>query len=560
EVAELPAMQPPDQMLPIGFQRRFLLLPPSLAAVTGQPIGSRRLQVKPPPIGDLGNIRASIEELTTRMVGQNDCRWLEQIRILEHQTDGGILHSFDIESISGPVVTAWQGRFRNRSTLTFRWQTAGWKRSGGAMSWSDETSRGFFALEALGRQWADPESTENSRPTRRFRMLRYSPVAETAGKVPIERVDIRTSQVGESLVPDFDSNLIKRREMAVAREIDEVPREESVRWLDSQGDNVRQIRADGQVEVHLPDDSQSPAFLSPPGGAAVLIRGKAPPVSGTPLLALKIRFYPAPVQNEDDKPDASASEEDAVADTDAEVSPVDTLLSAPGQWVIKQGDTWRVLLLGDGVTAGELVRDFRGYRSEILERDTLPTELANFDDRALTDYKTLINFLLKSRSDAAEMEAAKNRDYASLLISNVMRLVEPADAPRMVGDAASIAKENFGDPVGRALLATAILRSRGIPTRLALGLRLDPNWQAARAPAWMHFDAWPIVWVDSQWVPMDLSDEALESRDLFNIHATRLTLGIPELRALDVQRSLQSCFETMQRLQIEVSGWRRQMD
>ncbi len=63
--------------------------------------------------------------------------------------------------------------------------------------------------------------------------------------------------------------------------------------------------------------------------------------------------------------------------------------------------------------------------------------------------------------------------------------------------AADVAKTLEGDCTEHAVLLAALLRARGIPARLAIGLLYVPTAQA------FAFHMWTEVWIDNQWIGLD---------------------------------------------------------
>jgi transglutaminase-like putative cysteine protease len=100
----------------------------------------------------------------------------------------------------------------------------------------------------------------------------------------------------------------------------------------------------------------------------------------------------------------------------------------------------------------------------------------------------------------AEKAAGGRRDpwqVATALESYVNREVKNKDYTQAFATAAEVAKSLEGDCTEHAVFLAALMRARGIPARVAVGLVYLESKQA------FFYHMWTEVYIDKRWVPVD---------------------------------------------------------
>ncbi|MDX1925931.1 MAG: transglutaminase domain-containing protein [Pirellulaceae bacterium] len=118
--------------------------------------------------------------------------------------------------------------------------------------------------------------------------------------------------------------------------------------------------------------------------------------------------------------------------------------------------------------------------------------LAKFEPEAIHVQKFLSEFPNTSEDALAT---------ASTLTAGVFRKLEKAPLSRRVCMPDHALKEGKGDCVAHAILLLAALRERGIPARVASGLRILKEKDSTQLSAIYHM--WCEAWVGDRWMPLD---------------------------------------------------------
>ncbi|MEI6538559.1 MAG: transglutaminase-like domain-containing protein, partial [Planctomycetota bacterium] len=79
-------------------------------------------------------------------------------------------------------------------------------------------------------------------------------------------------------------------------------------------------------------------------------------------------------------------------------------------------------------------------------------------------------------------------------VKDSMRL---ADFSQALASAAEVARSRRGDCTEYAVLLAAVMRSEGVPSRVAVGFAYVPN------PASFAPHMWTEAWINGQWIPFD---------------------------------------------------------
>lgn len=93
--------------------------------------------------------------------------------------------------------------------------------------------------------------------------------------------------------------------------------------------------------------------------------------------------------------------------------------------------------------------------------------------------------------------ATQPRPLALALTQGVQRKLKKTDFEAGIATALETARRREGDCTEHAMLLVALLRNRGIPARVASGLKIDEGVSR------LVFHMWTEAWVDDRWLPLD---------------------------------------------------------
>jgi hypothetical protein len=116
--------------------------------------------------------------------------------------------------------------------------------------------------------------------------------------------------------------------------------------------------------------------------------------------------------------------------------------------------------------------------------------------------------------------------------------MQPGDFTRVFSSAGEVARSLQGDCTEYAVLLAALLRSRGIPTRVAFGLVYVSDQQG------FLYHMWDEAWIGDRWIPLDAT------LGLGGIGGGHLKLGDSDLSDEDAYVSLISVLGVVNRLSI----------
>lgn len=104
--------------------------------------------------------------------------------------------------------------------------------------------------------------------------------------------------------------------------------------------------------------------------------------------------------------------------------------------------------------------------------------------------------------DAENLDEAKASDLQERILKLAASIdadIESLDPSATLASALSTARRQKGNDNAKAFLMTALLRNRGVPTRIATGMKLDPDVSR------MRFHMWVECWTGERWLPIDPS-------------------------------------------------------
>lgn len=132
-----------------------------------------------------------------------------------------------------------------------------------------------------------------------------------------------------------------------------------------------------------------------------------------------------------------------------------------------------------------------------------PTELHLGSSKLVNSDHTYIEELAAElfgeKVQPSESQAAK-AERVLKLTKSVATAISELPETASISSSIYTARKRKGNNTAKAILLTALLRNRGIPTRLASGMKVDGS--ASR----LKYYLWPEAWIGSRWLPMDASE------------------------------------------------------
>lgn len=176
-----------------------------------------------------------------------------------------------------------------------------------------------------------------------------------------------------------------------------------------------------------------------------------------------------------------------------------------------------------------------------------PPEAADLTATPLIDADDPVVRQLAAAAADRDAGGDGDADVAEAMRRRVRSHLEDADLGRLFDSASRAARERRGDCSEHAVLLAAMLRSRGIPARVAYGLVHADAFAGRRNVFAWHM--WTRAWIGDRWVDLDatrprafgpthirLGESAGEQAVLQELTATLLGTGRIEIRVLGGER------------------------
>lgn len=438
---------------------------------------------------------------------QGGVGYLQRISQVSRETRDGHLLGFEGVLGIGPAITQFLGEFSEidpREEL--RVQTVrGGSHAVRKVSWQPEVW-GLFALEQTLRQRPMLHKGEE----RRLKML-------LPGSYELATARLRC--LGMASVPLLDGKPHQLIEVECEVQSENGKSNESTIWTDPSGEMARMhlpaadlmaYRADQQTATNIPKNDQVLA--------AIAVSGEIKDPSQATVVGYEI--HPT------------------VAATRAGLLP--DIQPAPGQYVAQNEDgRLRIIVSRRGDKSGErqlereiLARGYSSYNAEPSDADRAASAYVDFSHGEIHKFRTLTitNDEWKPMRVALELTRAVHQNVS-----------EPSKV-NVLAKASAVAKYWIGNQTERAIFLAALLRSSGIPARIALGLKYSQG-----SPNRLIFHSWTLAHVDGAWVHLDPSEGGLAAAD-------RVVFSMSDLSVGDEYAMLSSLLDTLRAIKIKVSA------
>ncbi|MEM9585741.1 MAG: transglutaminase domain-containing protein [Planctomycetota bacterium] len=462
-----------------------------------RPVGYRRVSIALPSAfssdADKKELTCQIEEQLA--VRRGLATFLQQLSIDSRETASGELKGFESNFHVGPLVTRDVGEM-DQSRLSLKTYVG--TRAKPSSRLFAKPPPGFCSLERALR--TRPVEVDQ---TRRVRVL--LPRSYDDGELML-------SGIGQTRVPSLDGEYQSLMEIATELRVDENVMGQSVLWVDSIGQTRRSYTSNVDLLTYRVDQETLDQKLAEADLPAHPIElntllseklGRWPDIERPTRVAVKMERISSSKTN-----DAELPNDTEETDRDIWQDWKNAFASVPDQLVRDRGDALQVLI---SRTAAPAAAGLESYPLEVRDEDRKASSMIDF---ASPKVKRIVDAAIPSRS-------MSKRDIALELTSTAYRLMQPTNDSRPLLAASRIAAQPIGNSVDHAIFLTAMLRSKGIPSRVVMGMQFVPQEPAQPKsdeprslltsdkeepkpmPPKMVFHAWSIAHVDDKWMHLD---------------------------------------------------------
>lgn len=467
-------LQPPVEDLPDTAPARKPFSEPwetwQAYYIAGQHVGYSHVRAEPQSDEADAPIQITLaDQLLLRRGASEIVQRLDQTSL---ETRAGELLSFEAQLRIGPVLTTFAGAVEDDmlTILTTRGAATTTRR----LPW-DARYRGLAGLQQS--LLSDPIAPGQQRRLRALMPIQLS----------IATIELDCQHTASIAMPD--GSVQPGYESVVAMEAEDGQRTETMVWTDPHGKVIKSYTPALQLVAY---DATAQTATQGQAPREQLLRATALRVRGQlsePQRAWRVGYAVVPRQQ------------------DAEAAP--RFVGGPGQWVRQAADGSFQLLVS---------RDPEEKAGEGFVTDALEPEREDLRAGPLIDS----NHALVKQLAAT---AVGKQDQPHRLALDLTRAVTTMTRVTAGGEgfrrASEVAREGSGDSTGQAVLLAALLRARGIPARVAVGLVYDPGADAetAEQPR-MSYHMWTLAHLEGRWVHLDatLGGEAPAERILLGSH------------------------------------------
>ncbi|NND96428.1 MAG: transglutaminase domain-containing protein [Pirellulaceae bacterium] len=426
---------------------------------------------------DLNDVRASnanvqhtVDDQVTLRRGKST--FIQHLTQTSTETPEGQLLNFESVLKVGPVVSKFHGHIA-KGQLTVE-TLRGTARTTKRIPWQS-TYRGLVAVEESLRRKPMEKGDK-----RILKML-----------LPIQHkvASIQLYCSGSAAVAQQDGSFAKMIEIVSQEKIDEGRIAEQVIWTDEQGVIQKMLRPAIELVAFRTDKETAQAKIVPIDAVMQATAIRVDDELERSDEAKQVAFVLSPLPQ--------------FLDDEISVSiPV-----APDQFVRKLSDQTSHVLVSRKIDATP-----EGFASQ-----TLPVVDA---DKTANSFIDSSSALVRRIAAAAVRGELGERELALELTRTTNNLMQTVPRSQGFSKASGIAQSAQGDCMEYSILLAALLRAKGIPSRLAIGLK----YEAGEAPR-MVFHVWTLAHVDGQWLTLDGLVGGIPPADRLTFATTNLSGG-----------------------------------
>jgi len=438
--------------------------------IAGRHIGYSHVQAEPQSDEPDSPIQIVLQDQV--LLRRGPATIIQRLEQTSLETRTGELISFAAELRVGPALTRYEGTVDD-DTLTVV-TTRGSQKSTQSVPWH-QNYRGLVGLQQA--LFSDPPGLGEKRRLRTLLPVQFA----------IATIELNCQHTASIAMPD--GSVQEAREIEVAMQLGDGAAMQTLVWIDDAGKVLKSYTPGLELVAFSTTNEQATTGIV---AGADILTATAVDISGnltTPEKAQRVGYLVTPRNNRGDS------------------DPPLSFEAQPGQWSRKTADgAYQVLV--SRAPQQRVDATFTTSNLTPVPEDSRPGPLIDSNG-------TLVKRL------AAASTAPKDQPLriALDLAQTAKSLVRRTDYAQGFRTASEVARDGSGDCTARSILLAAMLRSRGIPARVAVGLVYMPAEDQPR----MVYHMWTIAYIDGRWVHLDAT---LTGGDA---PADRITLGTHHL-------------------------------
>ncbi len=410
---------------------------------------------------------------------------------LVEQTDGQLLH-FKSRLNVGPLMTTSEGTVDETELAIVK--TRGVAATTQTLAWSDE-HRSLLAVE---------ESIRRS-------PLQLGEVRTFPSVAPIQQIatTVRLTAVAKATVPLLDGKPHELLEIEVETEMGEGRTSHYVIWAESDGSIRRVLDPLSKLLIYRTDKPDATKGIEAEAKeiaiASILTKGKLERSEECRRVGFKLVRTSLPVAK--DKL---------------------ILQPHPTQFLRTLSESSLLVLVS---TLGQSPPDgFLQGRFPVTDEDRKPSAIIDSGE-------AMVRRIAQAAVGAAKPEG---RELALELARSVNRLTQLNPESVVFQRASEVAQSAQGDAAAYAVFLAALLRAKGVASRVAFGFR----YQETPEPR-MVYHAWTLAHVDDHWLPLDATTGGVAAAD-------RLTMSTSSLSEEDIHDAVMPVLDFLGAYEIEI--------
>ena len=425
---------------------------------------------------------------------QGNSNFVQHLRQNCVETIKGHLVSFDSELQVGPVATEYHGSVEGRQLVIET--TRGTARTVDKVQW-DSSFRGMVAVEQSLRR--NPMS-EGDRRT----LMMLLPIKHKMASVEL-------ICAGSASIALLDGTYQELTEIVSHEKLDGKKVSEQVLWVNENGEIQKSLRPGVNLVAYRTDEQTALESVVDPSD---VIASTTIDVTGSmdrPEEATKAGFLVSPSLS--------------VVRARGQIS----IPTGPGQFVqLKEHGTHQVFV------DPQLPEPPTGFVGR--ELSTEPADLAS---NAMIDSNAP---LIRRIATAAVSPGMTKREEVDRMLATTSQLLARKESLRGITKASIVANQAEGNVTDHAVFLAALLRSRGIPARLAFGLVYVPGDRPQ-----MRYHVWTLAYVDDKWLSLDGTLGKPSSAD-------RIMLATSNLGGGNEYRVVSQVLASLGRMNVQIKG------
>lgn len=439
--------------------------------VGGKHIGYSHVNVEAADDRSDGNMRVTlIDQVLLRRGTANILQRYEQ-RTIEGR-DGQVI-SMEAELRVGPTVTKYSGNISNDSLALQTIRGTGLTRS--TIPWPYDAAGSIAVQQSLLNE---PIEVGEERSLTTLLPIRFQ----------VSKAKLKCGSRAAIAMPDGSVSDALEIDVSITPEGTSTPLD-SVIWTDDKGRVVKTYNPAVDLVSFTTSREQATTGIEVSDDVLTATSVRVEGAIGNPDQVALTVFQLTPRGQQPDSKGAEA------------VQPL------PGQWVRKiEGGGYQVLVSSVAPTSD--YTGFEGSELAVTDADRQPGPLITSDQPNVTQ-----------QAEASLLTKGTQAQMALDLATGVNALLKEKTYADGWATASEILARGSGDCTSHAVLLAAMLRAKGIPSRVAVGLVYIPVDTGPR----MVYHMWNLAYVDGQWIHVDATRTGGVAR------ADRITLGTHDL-------------------------------